>query len=415
MRLSSYARIAGLLVLASCATPVDSDQAVGSLSLSVVSGNNQTVPPGTELPNPLVARVEDSRGRAVGGQIVNFVVVSGGGSVFAGAAISGRDGIVQERWTVGSSGPQQVEARAVDNATGEKLTFATFTATLTDIQPPVVSNVATSPANPPTGTSFDVTAVVSDTFTGGSNITAASFTVDSGPPVGMFAQDGAFDQQNEAVRGHVAAFTNAGSHHFCVTGRDAAGNVSAPSCIDVSIVASAVFVSKTGNDANPGTMAAPKLTITAGLLRAESLGVSRVNVAQGSYPERIELKNGVSLYGGYDPSTWVRSAAVHNTTIGPAPSDTAIAILGESVSGVTIDGFTIIAGSAAVVDESAYGIALLSSNVTINNNLIVVGNGANGQDGNEGVAGETGVDGFPGGNGFGDGPAGFGGSGGSRM
>jgi|GEM_PF-1524038 len=414
MRLSSYARIAGLLVLASCATPVGSDQAVGSLSLSVISGNNQTAAPGTELPNPLVARVEDSRGRAMGGQIVNFVVVSGGGSVFAGAAISGRDGIVQERWTLGASGPQQVEARAVDNQTGEKLTFAIFTATLTDVQPPVVSNVATSPANPPTGTSFDVTAVVSDTFTGGSNIAAASYTVDSGPPAVMLAQDGAFDQQNEAVRAHVPAFANAGSHHFCVTGRDAAGNVSAPSCIDVSIAASAVFVSKTGNDANPGTMAAPKLTITAGLLRAESLGVFRVNVAQGSYPERIELKNGVSLYGGYD-STWTRFPFVHNTTIGPAPSDTAIAIRGENVSGVTVDGFTIVAGSAAVVEESAYGIALLSSNVTINNNLIVVGNGANGQDGSEGIAGETGVNGSPGFIGFDDGPAGIGGAGGSRM
>src|SRR5258705_4251430 len=120
MRLSSLARIAGLLVLASCVAPVDTDQAVGPLSLSLVSGNSQSAPPGTELPNPIVARVEDSRAHPVKGQIVNFVVVSGGGSVFAGAAISGGDGIVQERWTVGFSGPQQVEARAVDNVTGEK-------------------------------------------------------------------------------------------------------------------------------------------------------------------------------------------------------------------------------------------------------------------------------------------------------
>src|SRR6266568_3138598 len=192
MRLSSLARIAGLLVLASCTAPVGTDQPVGSLSLSVVSGNNQTAPPGTELPNPLVARVEDSRGHVVRGQIVNFIVVSGGGSVFAGAAISGGDGIVQERWTVGSSGPQQVEARAVDNQTGEKLTFAIFTATLTDVQPPVVSNVAASPANPAVGAPFDLTAVVSDAFTGGSNIAAASYAVDGGPPVAMSAQDGAF-------------------------------------------------------------------------------------------------------------------------------------------------------------------------------------------------------------------------------
>src|SRR5437667_602512 len=175
MRLSALARIAGLLVLASCTAPVGTDQPVGSLSLSVVSGNNQIAPPGTELPNPIVALVQDSRGHVVRGQIVNFVVVSGGGSVFAGAAISGGDGIVQERWTVGFSGPQQVEARAVDNTTGEKLTFATFTATLPDVQAPGVSDVPASPANPVAGSPFDLPAVVNDVATGGSNIAAATY------------------------------------------------------------------------------------------------------------------------------------------------------------------------------------------------------------------------------------------------
>src|SRR2546425_4128204 len=203
MRLSSLAQIAGLLAPASGNTVGDPDQPVGPLSLSVVSGNNQSGPPGTELPDPIVARVEDSRGHAVKGQIVNFVVVSGGGSVFAGAAISGGDGIVQERWTLGAAGPQQLEARAVDNVTGAKLTFAIFTATLTDVQPPVVSNVTTSPANPTAGTPFDITATVSDAATGGSNIAAASYTVDGGPPVAMVAQDGTFDQPSEAVRATV--------------------------------------------------------------------------------------------------------------------------------------------------------------------------------------------------------------------
>src|SRR5215813_2933058 len=104
MRLATVGRVAALLLLASCVAPSDTgDAPFGALSLSIISGNNQTAPPGTELPAPIVARVEDSRGRPVGGQIVNFVVVSGGGSVFAGAAISGRDGVVQEHWTLGLS------------------------------------------------------------------------------------------------------------------------------------------------------------------------------------------------------------------------------------------------------------------------------------------------------------------------
>src|SRR5206468_7356513 len=143
--------------------------------------------------------------------------------------------IVQERWTLGAAGPQRVEARAIDNATGAKLTFAIFDATLTDVQAPVVSEVAASPANPVSGSPFDLTAVVNDASTGGSNIAGATYTIDGGAAVTMVAQDGAFDEPSEAVRATVPAFATGGSHNFCVTGRDAAGNVSSPSCITVVV------------------------------------------------------------------------------------------------------------------------------------------------------------------------------------
>src|SRR6266513_4938886 len=193
MRLSSFARISGLLVLASCIAPSDVVDPAHELSLSVIGGDNQSGPPGAELPAPLVARVEDSRGHTVAGQVVNFRVVSGGGSVFAGVSISGRDGIVQERWTLGFSGVQQVEARAVDPATGAKLTFAVFNATVLDQQPPVVFDVHTFPASPQPNTPFQLNAFVSDSATGGSVIAGATYAVDSGPPVAMLPSDSAFD------------------------------------------------------------------------------------------------------------------------------------------------------------------------------------------------------------------------------
>src|SRR3989442_8676501 len=416
MRLSSLARITGLLVLASCNTVVDTDQPVGPLSLSLVSGNNQSAPPGTELPDPLVARVDDSRGRPVRGQIVNFVVVSGGGSVFAGAAISGGDGIVQERWTLGAAGPQQLEARAVDNVTGAKLTFAIFTATLTDVQPPVVSNVTTSPANPTAGTPFDITATVSDAATGGSNIAAASYTVDGGPPVAMVAQDGTFDQPSEAVRATVPPFAAGGSHSFCVTGRDAAGNVSAPSCIVVTVLEAAIYVSAAGSDNGDGTRAAPLRTITAGLALAASSGKTRVNVAQGTYAELVQLHSGISLFGGYDPVTWNRAPAILST-IGPSLTQAGIGVLGDNVSGLTIDGFTIRSGDAVAggPEPSAYGIVLTNANVTISGNHIFAGNGVAGRNSFDGLAGQNGVAGSIGEAGqLGDG-AGAGGTGGVLL
>jgi hypothetical protein len=96
----------------------------------VVSGDLQTGTVGQELPQPLVVRVVDEKDRPVAGQIVSFVVTAGGGSVFAGAARTNRDGVAQERWTLGlvAGDTQQVEARAVDTETGAPIVFATFRA-----------------------------------------------------------------------------------------------------------------------------------------------------------------------------------------------------------------------------------------------------------------------------------------------
>ena len=99
--------------------------------LDVVSGGDQSGTVGEELTQPLVVRVRNSDDQPVAGQIVNFRVVKGGGTVFAGTAITNADGLAQERWTLGTSvaDSQVVEARAVDPATGEPLVFARFVAT----------------------------------------------------------------------------------------------------------------------------------------------------------------------------------------------------------------------------------------------------------------------------------------------
>jgi alpha-tubulin suppressor-like RCC1 family protein len=99
--------------------------------LLVVSGDMQSAPVGTELPQPLVVRVVDDQGRPVRNQLVNFVVTAGGGSVFAGSALTNNDGEARERWRLGpiAADSQRVEARAVDPATGAPLVFAVFKAT----------------------------------------------------------------------------------------------------------------------------------------------------------------------------------------------------------------------------------------------------------------------------------------------
>ncbi len=114
-------------------------------SVQIVSGNGQTGFAGEELPEAVVVRVTDSAGAPISGQIVNFRVTEGGGSVFAGSAISDVSGLARERWTLGEvSGfqpvAQKLEARAVDSRTGAAIVLATFE--------------ATAIARPPTGLAY---------------------------------------------------------------------------------------------------------------------------------------------------------------------------------------------------------------------------------------------------------------------
>jgi alpha-tubulin suppressor-like RCC1 family protein len=109
--------------------PTELDRALQSVA--IVDGDDQSGIVGKQLSEPLLVRAENAEGEPIPGQVLNFRVVSGGGSVFAGAAQTNADGIVQELWTLGTSTSelQRVEVRAVDPATGEPIVFATFEAT----------------------------------------------------------------------------------------------------------------------------------------------------------------------------------------------------------------------------------------------------------------------------------------------
>jgi hypothetical protein len=127
--LAFTALLCAVLVVA-CDSPTGSDEPGPAAHVELLSGDLQTAEVGTELPRPLVVKVVDAKGKALAGQIVNFRTVSGGGTVFAGAAQTNADGIAQERWTLGTAArdTQRVEARAVNPATGQALVFGTFRA-----------------------------------------------------------------------------------------------------------------------------------------------------------------------------------------------------------------------------------------------------------------------------------------------
>ena len=79
------------------------------------AGNAQNGDTGAELPEPLVARVEDRHGEPVAGVEVTWAVTSGGGTVDPATGTTDAAGIVTTRWTLGSEpGEQTVRATAAD-------------------------------------------------------------------------------------------------------------------------------------------------------------------------------------------------------------------------------------------------------------------------------------------------------------
>jgi hypothetical protein len=95
----------------------------------IVRGDGQGAPVGALLPESLVVVVNDSRGRPVQGQRVDFAVTTGGGSVAAASATTDAEGVAGTRWTLGpTAGAQKVTATASGDGAPAALSV-TFDAT----------------------------------------------------------------------------------------------------------------------------------------------------------------------------------------------------------------------------------------------------------------------------------------------
>lgn len=170
---------------------VNPSQGVGTSSgypavMQILSGDKQSGVVGTQLAAPLVVRVLDSTQSPVQGQLINFRVVSGGGSVFAGASITNDSGTAQELWTLGTStaaaDSQQVQARAVNNTTGAPIVFAVFRATALPGPPASLTKVSGDNQSAPPGTPLGDSLVikVADQYNNPAVGVATTWTIVSG-------------------------------------------------------------------------------------------------------------------------------------------------------------------------------------------------------------------------------------------
>jgi hypothetical protein len=119
----------------------------------------------------------------------------------------------------------------------------------------------------------------------------------------------------------------------------------------------AVFVSPKGDDANAGTMAAPKATIEAAIATAASCVPPRgVYVYAGRYdePGGLVLRSSVGVYGGYVGDTWELRAGSTATVVTGSPQGA----LADGATGVVLQLLSLRGerDDSSGADPSVYGL-----------------------------------------------------------
>jgi hypothetical protein len=111
-------------------TSATAPSGTSAVTINVVSGNTQKGPVNASLPNAVRVQTLNNAGLPVPNVLLDFVVTSGGGSVLSSTVTTNADGYADEPWTLGPRlGPQTLQARQANPASGVAADSANFTAT----------------------------------------------------------------------------------------------------------------------------------------------------------------------------------------------------------------------------------------------------------------------------------------------
>ncbi|MBX3274057.1 MAG: hypothetical protein KF729_27575 [Sandaracinaceae bacterium] len=148
-----------------------------------------------------------------------------------------------------------------------------------------------------------------------------------------------------------------------------------------------VYVTTTGSDTNPGTLARPMRTPNAALARARAQGKS-VLVARGIYRGPVALVAGVSIFGGYRPDFRDRDLELYAVVLeAPAPGVPALTCTNVRTP-TAVDGFTIFGADAVGAGEGSTAVFLdrCGPEVTLGALSIFAGRGSDGANGLDSTA-----------------------------
>ncbi|MBK7858450.1 MAG: hypothetical protein IPJ65_07465 [Archangiaceae bacterium] len=151
-------------------------------------------------------------------------------------------------------------------------------------------------------------------------------------------------------------------------------------------VGNGIFVSPQGLDGNPGTRAAPKKTVQAGILAAVAGSKRDVYVAAGTYTEQVQMAADKGVYGGYLAADWSRGTANVSSVAGVL---TPLAI--SSANNARVQLMTFIGNTPVGAGQSSYGAWIINSTGVVLEGVTV--RAGNGTPGSAGTAGATGASG----------------------
>lgn len=160
----------------------------------------------------------------------------------------------------------------------------------------------------------------------------------------------------------------------------------------------------TPNGSGSGTKAGPT-NIQNALNLVTTTGVDQIRMAQGTYPlsDTLHLVSGVTIDGGYDPTTWIKSNNIPTLFHRDATAPTSVSIFalaGQNIADFHLHDFSVLVDDAIEPSSSACGIYLNGcSDYSLDRIRVTAGDGADGIQGGPGANGADGGDGFAGENG----------------
>ena len=159
------------LALAACGGGGGHKAPPTAVSITIVSGNNQTAMAGSALPTALGVSVKGSSGRAVAAASVSWTVVAGGGSVTPATSTTDSGGLATTNWTLGGAlGANRV------TATVGALAPVTFEATAIAGPPASVSIVSGNGQSGAVATELPMSLAVRVTDSGARPVSGAVVT-----------------------------------------------------------------------------------------------------------------------------------------------------------------------------------------------------------------------------------------------